>query len=192
VPLLRRHPPRRHVRPGQTSSGEARRVELDSTTVGVLLAHQVQQQTERDEWGEAYTDHGIVFAREDGSPLALDVVTKRSRELAHEAGLRLVRLHDLRHGAASLRLTSGADIAAVSKVLRHSSVAITSDAYRRLLAPARLDLRDELLHVLVALGVLQALLVRPWLPSALGTDADLAQHLFSPPVAPSRGMVTGW
>jgi hypothetical protein len=61
-------------------------------------------------------------------------VTKRFCELAAEAGLRRVRLHDLRHGAASLRLAAGADIAIVSKVLGHSSVSITSDTYSHLLA----------------------------------------------------------
>jgi Site-specific recombinase XerD len=119
--------------PPKTASGEARRIELDTTTVGMLLAHQVQQQAEREEWGIAYADHGLVFAREDGNPLALDAVTKRFRELAKEAGVRPVRLHDLRHGAASLRLAAGADIAVVSKVLGHSSVSITSDTYSHLL-----------------------------------------------------------
>jgi len=120
--------------PVKTASGEARRVELDSQTVGVLLAHQLRQQTEREQWGAAYEDHGLVFARENGAPLALDAITKRFRELVKEAGLRPVRLHDLRHGAASLRLAAGTDIAVVSKLLGHSSVAITSDTYSHLLA----------------------------------------------------------
>jgi integrase len=54
-----------------------------------------------------------VFAREDGNPLALDAVTKRLRDLVNEVELRPVRLHDLRHVAASLRLASGTDIAIV-------------------------------------------------------------------------------
>jgi integrase len=120
--------------PVKTASGEDRRVELDSATVGVLLGHQLRQQTERYEWGQAYVDHGLVFARENGDPLRLDKLTKRFKELCAEVGLRPVRLHDLRHGAASLRLASGTDIAIVSKVLGHSSVSITSDTYSHLLA----------------------------------------------------------
>ena len=61
-------------------------------------------------------------------------ITKRFRALAAEAGLRRVRLHDLRHGAAALRLATGTDIAIVSKVLGHSSISITSDTYSHLLA----------------------------------------------------------
>ena len=47
--------------------------------------------------------------------------------------MRRVRLHDLRHGAASLRLAAGIDLGIVSKVLGHSSIAITADTYSHLL-----------------------------------------------------------
>ncbi len=117
----------------KTASGEDRIVELDSGTAGVLLAHRLGQDAERAEWGEGYVDHGLVFAREDGQPVSPDVVSKRFRELAVEAGLRPVRLHDLRHGAASLRLAAGVDIAIVSKQLGHSTITLTSDTYSHLL-----------------------------------------------------------
>jgi hypothetical protein len=74
-----------------------------------------------------------VFAREDGNPLPLDHVTKRFRELAVAAGLRPVRLHDLRHGSASLMLAAVVPMALVSKRLGHSSINITSDTYTHLL-----------------------------------------------------------
>jgi integrase len=44
-----------------------------------------------------------------------------------------VRLHDLRHGAASLMLAAGVPISLVSKRLGHSSISITSDTYTHLL-----------------------------------------------------------
>jgi integrase len=47
--------------------------------------------------------------------------------LVKSAGLRRIRLHDLRRGAASLRLAAAVDIAAVSKMLGHSSISLTSD-----------------------------------------------------------------
>jgi len=62
-----------------------------------------------------------------------EYVTKLFPRLAKEAGLRPIRLHDLRHGAASLRLAAGVEIAAVSKMLGHSSIAITADTYSHLL-----------------------------------------------------------
>ena len=48
-------------------------------------------------------------------------------------GLRRVRLHDLRHGAASLVLAGGADIAVVSTCMGHSSVRLTVDTCSHLL-----------------------------------------------------------
>lgn len=40
-----------------------------------------------------------------------------------------IRLHDLRHGAATLSLAVGTDMKYVSAMLRHSSIGITSDIY---------------------------------------------------------------
>ncbi len=118
----------------KTASGEDRVVELDSVVAGSLMAHRLRQDLERARWGEAYVDHGLVFAREDGTPLVPHRVTVRFTELAAEVGLRPTRLHDLRHGWASLLLASGTDIALVSKLLGHSSIAITADSYSHLLA----------------------------------------------------------
>ena len=42
--------------------------------------------------------------------------------------------HGLRHSAASLMLAGGADISTVSKLLGHSSIAITADVYAHLIA----------------------------------------------------------
>ena len=53
--------------------------------------------------------------------------------LSDAAGLRPVRLHDLRHGQASLMLAAGVPMAIVSKRLGHSSISITSDTYSHLL-----------------------------------------------------------
>ncbi len=119
--------------PPKTSSGEARVVDLDGRTIGVLLAHQLAQGAEREAWGAAYTNGGLVFAREDGRPIDPASVTKRFAQLAHEAGLPPARLHDLRHCAASLMITAGVPLALISKRLGHSSIAITSDVYGHLL-----------------------------------------------------------
>ena len=124
------------VQVSKTKAGEGRRVDVGPALVGVLLAHQLAQDVERAAWGEAYEDGGYVFAREDGRPLEPIRVTKRFRTLAVEAGVRPVRLHDLRQGAASLMLSGGLPLALVSKRLGHSSISITSDTYTHLLEDA--------------------------------------------------------
>lgn len=119
-------------------------VHLDSGTVAVLLGQQLAQGDERASWGDAYADHGLVFARENGDPLRPSWVTKLFRELqdgvlvqpddgGDPVPLRPARFHDLRHGAASMMLAAGVDLAIVSKVLRHSTIKLTADTYGHLL-----------------------------------------------------------
>ncbi len=118
----------------KTASGEARRVDLGEVAVGSLLAHRLHQDEERRASNSAYRDHGLVFTQPNGDPIHPERVTKRFIELVKSSGLRPVRLHDLRHGRASLLLASGADIALVSKILGHSSITLTADTYSHLLA----------------------------------------------------------
>jgi integrase len=137
------------VRVGQpkTKSGEDRVVELPINTIGVLLAHRLRQDADRVAWREGWQSapslldeqlrpvvlEGLAFTREDGSPLHPEFVTRHFQMLAARAGLRRIRLHDLRHGAASLRLAAGVPIEIVSKILGHSSIALTADTYSHLL-----------------------------------------------------------
>jgi guanyl-specific ribonuclease Sa len=44
-----------------------------------------------------------------------------------------IRLHDLRHGAATLALAAGIDMKVISAMLRHSSQTITADTYTSIL-----------------------------------------------------------
>lgn len=119
--------------PPKTSNGEDRRIDLGQTAVGMLLGKRLEQEAERAEWGDAYVEHDLVFAHADGNPINPNYVTKTFTTLASEAGLRRIRLHDLRHGRASLMLAAGIDIAVVSKILGHASIRTTADTYSHLL-----------------------------------------------------------
>jgi integrase len=127
----------------KTRSGEDRVVELDGGVVGVLMAHKLRQDIVRAQWGDAYCDHGLVFAREDGTPVAPERVTKRFVDLVRAAGLRRVRLHDLRHGQASLMLAANIPMAVVSKRLGHSQLSLTADTYSHLLAGVGRDAAER-------------------------------------------------
>lgn len=108
-------------------------IELDDATIGALLAHKLHQDAERAEWGDAYVDHDLVFARESGDPLNTNMVHKTFHHLIDKAKLRRIRLHDLRHGHASLMLAAGVELELVSKRIGHSSTTITADMYQHLL-----------------------------------------------------------
>ena len=87
---------------------------------------------ERAEWGSAYEDQGLVFARENGTPIRPEHVVKRFGPLCRAAGVPKITIHDLRHTAATLMIGSGVPLAVVSKVLRHTQVSITADLYGHL------------------------------------------------------------
>lgn len=113
----------------KTASGEARRIDLDKETLHVLIAHRGAQELERTEMGDHYIDHGLVWAKDDGTPLDPGVLSKTFSRISKAAGSRKVRLHDLRHGAASLHLAAGTTMGMLSKLMGHSSHSFTTDLY---------------------------------------------------------------
>jgi integrase len=60
-------------------------------------------------------------------------VSQRFDDLVEASGLPPVRLHDLRHCAATYLRAGGADIKEVQETLGHANAAITSDTYTSVL-----------------------------------------------------------
>jgi len=116
----------------KTKSGE-RVIEVGPRSLEVLMGWRLRQEIEADEWGDARADTDYVFTAEDGQPLRPENVSREFKRLTKLAGLRPIRLHDLRHLSASLQLAAGIDLPIASKRLGHSSVWITSDIYGHLL-----------------------------------------------------------
>jgi integrase len=108
-------------------------VALDARTVAVLKTHKAAQAAERLAWGAGYCDAGLVYAREDGSPLRPEYVARHFLALSSEAGLPRIVLHGLRHTWATHALAAGVDMLVVSRHLGHSSLALTADTYTRVL-----------------------------------------------------------
>ncbi|KAB8188623.1 tyrosine-type recombinase/integrase [Nonomuraea phyllanthi] len=112
------------------SAASRRIIALDPETVRLLRRH---EQTERRRLGDAWRETGPIFTRADGSPLRPDYLTVRFRNLVHASGLPPIRLHDLRHGTASLALACGSDLRVVQGTLGHGSIVVTSDIYTSVL-----------------------------------------------------------
>jgi integrase len=115
----------------KSSAGE-RLVPLDAGTVRVLTDWRDRQAEELKVLGCLPVSTGYVFTREDGSPLHPDYITRHFEWLVRKAGLPPVRLHDLRHGAASLTYRATKDLKAVQSLLGHSQISITADTYTSL------------------------------------------------------------
>jgi len=72
----------------------------------------------------------LLFRSPDGGPLRSSNFHRRvwapAREAVNQPGLRI---HDLRHTAASLAVDSGANVKAVQQMLGHASAEMTLDRY---------------------------------------------------------------
>jgi integrase len=115
------------------SDASGRVIALDTATVDVLRAHRDLQQAERINAAEAWTETGRVFTRIDGAWLHPDYVSTHFRWLINQAKLPPIRLHDLRHGAATLALAGGANLKVVQDMLGHASITLTADTYTSVL-----------------------------------------------------------
>ncbi|WP_239312971.1 site-specific integrase [Plantactinospora mayteni] len=125
------------VHEGPPKSASSRRsVALDQHTVRVLRQHrdrQRQRRAARAEAGKVCHDSGYVFTGPDGLPIHPGYLTQRLRLLVDRAGLPPIRLHDLRHGAATLACAAGADLKGVQDQLGHATIVLTADTYTSVL-----------------------------------------------------------
>jgi integrase len=104
-------------------------VALDAETVAVLRTHRTQQARERLAAGPAWIKTGLVFTIPTGDRLHPADVTDHFHHLGAQAGLPPIRLHDLRHGAATMALAAGVPMKVISNRLRHSSPHFTAKFY---------------------------------------------------------------
>lgn len=131
----------------KTAAG-VRVVSLDSGTAELIPAHLTMLKRERLAAGEAYQDHGLMFCREDGTPLSPDSVSKYFKKLAAAAGVPVIRLHEARHTAATLALEAGVDRKIVSTQLGHSTVRITEDLYTHVRQAVHDEAAETVLNLL--------------------------------------------
>ncbi|HEV2070564.1 MAG TPA: tyrosine-type recombinase/integrase [Acidimicrobiales bacterium] len=118
-----------HIEEGVPKSGRARTVSLDPGTVAALRRWRSIQLQERLAWGDAWTDSGYLFTREDGHPLNPQTLAGEYRRLVRQSGVPVIRFHDLRHTGATLALADGVPVKVVSERLGHASIQITYDVY---------------------------------------------------------------
>ena len=119
-----------------TKTGRGRTVTIDPQTVEQLRLWRVAQKERALAVGVKLAKNAFVLSDElDSSrPWRPDRATERFRSLCKQAGVTGVRLHDLRHHAATTLLRAGVPINAVSARLGHSRVATTLDVYGHVMA----------------------------------------------------------
>jgi integrase len=129
VNQLSMHNGRQRQKAPKSEAGN-RDVVLDADTVAVLRTYRARRATWQLKAGRDWPDTGLYFVRRDGRAWNPNSVSQAFRRLITRARLPPVRLHDLRHVAATVALAAGVDIKVVSEQLGHSTTTLTRDTYQ--------------------------------------------------------------
>jgi integrase len=110
-------------------SGKSRRVDMSNQLTATLKDLRVQRKRQalKNGWGSVPDS---IFVNTLGESIDLDNWRGRIFNKALEkAELRRIRIHDLRHTYATIRISKGDNIQDVSKQLGHHSTKLTLDVY---------------------------------------------------------------
>ncbi|QLG10874.1 site-specific integrase [Deinococcus sp. D7000] len=117
------------------TAGSRRTIILSPGTLGKLAEHRARQEAERAAAAEAWqgpAGGGFVFASEIGTPTDPRNFYRWFAQIVERAGVPVIRLHDLRHTAASLMIRRGIPPKTVSERLGHADVGFTLRTYTHL------------------------------------------------------------
>jgi integrase len=98
-------------------------------TVAALRKWKAQQNAEHLKWGAGWHDTGYVFTREDGAAWHPDFVSKKWAKTVAGVKVPRIRLHDLRHGFATMHIAAGTSAKHLQLLMGHSRIGVTMDAY---------------------------------------------------------------
>ena len=102
-----------------------RTINLPRVCVTALLEHRAIQEQERRMAGTRWKEEDYVFTTGIGTPMEPRNLERAYRQILALAGLHHIRIHDLRHTAATLLLTQGVHLRVVMELLGHSQIAVT-------------------------------------------------------------------
>ncbi len=128
-----------------TKSKKSRRVDLSRELRRVLIDLREQRLLEAFLKGKNDISGELVFRSPEGSILDPDNLYHRYfLPVLTKAGIRKIRLHDLRHTFGSLLIQNGASIVYVKEQMGHSSIQVTVDTYGHLIPGANVSFVDTL------------------------------------------------
>ena len=111
------------------SERSRRTVHLASGTVTALREHRHRQLEERLQAGPLWSDQDLVFCNLMGTPVDPARINEALHRALKRAGLPRIRVHDLRHTAATLLLGRGVHPKMVADLLGHSTIVLTLNTY---------------------------------------------------------------
>jgi integrase len=125
-----------------------RTINLPQVCTSALLQHRTTQERERRLAGSRWKEAEYVFTTGIGTPLEPRNLERAYRQILAVAGLHHIRIHDLRHTAATLLLTQGVHPRAVMELLGHSQIAITMNTYSHVVPALRKETANQMDQIL--------------------------------------------
>lgn len=121
-----------------------RTIALDPSTSDALRRQLAQVALARQAAGDRWQEWNLVFPSRIGTPLNASNVTHQFQALLAEVGLPRQKFHDLRHCAASLLLSEGADMKIIQDFLGHAQISLTANTYTHLTDKVRRDTANRM------------------------------------------------
>lgn len=115
------------------SDSSTNSVDLTPSCLHALKIHRENQEKELSKKDQKLDNEDFIFCTSKGTPYdRSNVANKEFFPILKRAGLRRIRLHDLRHTCASLLINQNENPKYIQRQLRHSSAKITFDTYGHL------------------------------------------------------------
>jgi integrase len=128
-----------------TKSKKSRRVDMSRELRNNLLELRDARLLRAYLEGKTDISDGLVFPSPEGGILDPDNLYHRYFvPVLAKAGIRKIRLHDLRHSFGSLLIQAGASLTYVKEQMGHSSIQVTVDIYGHLIPGADVSFVDRL------------------------------------------------
>lgn len=125
-----------------------RTIPLPAQLADVLRQHRVRQEQERITAGSLWQDSPCVFTTPIGTPVDPRNDFREFKKLLDRGSLPSVRLHDLRHTAASLLLAQNVPARVVMEILGHSQIALTMNTYSHVAPEVSREAADRMARML--------------------------------------------
>ncbi len=135
---------RRMVEGTPKSKSSRRTIKLAQFAINALKEHRTKQLEQRLLAGAAWNDLGLIFCNKTGAYYGLATLGRHFKKLLNGAGLPDMRIHDLRHSAATLLLSMGVSLKVVQEILGHSNYTLTANIYGHVLMGMQEEAMDKM------------------------------------------------
>lgn len=123
------HNEKNYLKSATKNASSCRTLPLTPSMRELLLTLKERRMIYSKLFPQSYAENDLVFVWEDGSIITPNYLTSTFHDIVKKSHLPCIRLHDLRHSAASNLISNGASIVDVQHWLGHSQPSTTLNFY---------------------------------------------------------------